>query len=93
MLRGTVDIGGVTYEWGESRGGARTISIHRKGISQDNNEYRFDPEPHQIKKYNKDQAGFYDTAARAIGNAVQVGGWPSTVSFDFGGYSVDAKRE
>lgn len=94
MLRGTVTISGVTYAWGEARGGARQISIHRSGVSSDNNQYRFDPEPHQSKKYNKDQASFYETAATALGNAVQTNGnWPASVNFDFYGMSFEAKKE
>lgn len=70
-----INVGGQVYEYGElSIGKNRGITFHRKGIRNDQHEYKFNPNPHDDPWYNKSQGKFYAEAASQIANIVSATG-------------------
>ncbi|KGM10607.1 hypothetical protein [Cellulomonas bogoriensis] len=61
----TVDVNGTIFKYAELRTGHRGIKIWTEGA--DPVEYRIDPDPHQDREYNKNQARFYAELAKEIG--------------------------
>lgn len=71
-ISGSVIVSGVEFGYNETKygnkgGGNRGINIYVKG-GRRNQTYKFDPNPHGSKWYNKHQENFYKIAAEDLGN-------------------------
>ena len=69
-IKDKLTIGEVTYEYCETKtsnagGGPRGIDIWVEG-ERGRTNYDIDPNPHDNKKYNKQQASFYEAMARSL---------------------------
>lgn len=73
-----------------SGGGPRGIDIWRKGESG-RKEYAIDPNPHDNRKYNKEQSKFYTAMATAIGEKyIEDSKFPKSVkNVRWGGEAYD----
>jgi hypothetical protein len=77
----------VTFEYTETKSsnkgaGPRGIQIWIEG-ERGKHDYDIEPNPHDNKKYNKQQAAFYETMAAAVGAKVMADkdrAWPKSVS-------------
>lgn len=92
-VSGSVKVGTKTYAYteikhGNKGGGSRGLSIWVQGERGRTNYEKLDPNPHDSKRYNKDQAGFYEALARLIATAhQQSGNWPAIgTSYDLLAY-------
>lgn len=76
----TVEVGGRTFCYAEltfgTGAGNRGIKIWEDGVQGTDHEYKFSPNPHGNKKYNKHTAAFYREMALAIAGDVVAGAWP-----------------
>ncbi|HBY59329.1 MAG TPA: hypothetical protein DEH78_05875 [Solibacterales bacterium] len=91
-IKGKVTVGKTTFEYNEVKygsagGGNRGLKIWRQGVADDTHEYKFSPNPHDSKKYNKKQDSFYLEAATQIATLVNAGAYPAfnTTLFTFDG--------
>lgn len=70
---------GQTFTYGEqSFGTNRGIVMYRNGVKDDRHTYKFVPNPHDDRWYNKNQAKFYLYAAEAIATHLHThaNAWP-----------------
>lgn len=67
-VSGSVDVAGETYNYNEVKygnrgGGNRGIRVYCGSRDQ---TYKFRPNPHDSREYNRKQAAFYEQATEAI---------------------------
>lgn len=67
----------ITYNEVRGNGLTRGISLFRTGVANSKIQYWFDPNPHDNRSYNKNQALFYLTAAQQIGEGINDDAWPA----------------
>jgi len=78
-VQGTVTSGAVTYKYMEvATGTARGISMTAQKGATGTITYKFQPNPHDDKWYNNNQAKFYLQAATAIAGATTIAGGVAT---------------
>ena len=73
-VTGTIEANGNTYKYMEvSYGTQRGIRVALQGTAGTSYEFKFSPNPHDLRAYNKKQSKFYEQAAQGI-----VANWPPT---------------
>jgi hypothetical protein len=66
-VKGDVSYGGKSFKYQEeSYGTNRGITIWAVGVKDGKVTYKFDPNPHDLRAYNKNQATFYKQAATEL---------------------------
>jgi hypothetical protein len=65
-ITGVITVGDVKFGYAEARTGTRAIEIWLDGAQSVKNYYKFSPDPHDDKRYNKDQPNFYREAAERM---------------------------
>lgn len=82
-VTGTVKAGTKTYGYSEIKhgnkgGGSRGLSIWVSGERGRTNYEKLEPNPHDSRRYNKNQEGFYEALAQLIANDHhRTGNWPA----------------
>ncbi|MFJ9692591.1 hypothetical protein [Kitasatospora sp. NPDC101183] len=91
-----VEVNGQEFSYNEDRTGSRKLQISANGVPNSQHLYKFRPDPHKQKDYNKNQAAFYrDMARHAAGLFTNGSGgpkWKETGEFNWHGveYSLEA---
>ncbi len=79
-VKGTVTHGGKTFKYQEeSFGTNRGITLSVTGVAKSNVTYKLDPNPHDLRAYNKNQTKFYQQAAQETAELydAKLNKWPS----------------
>jgi len=79
-VKGTVTYGGKTFKFQEeSFGTNRGLTMSVNGVAKSQVTYKFDPNPHDLRAYNKNQAKFYTEAAKETAELynVEKNTWPA----------------
>lgn len=79
-VKGTVTHGGKTFKFQEeSFGTNRGITLSVTGVAKSQVTYKLDPNPHDLRAYNKNQSKFYTEAATKAAALYDIptNKWPS----------------